>query len=93
MIKKDLLAIAIGLAETHGYMKITRDQIAEAAEVSQGSVTNHLGTMRQMRREIVRHGVRTRNNRIIAQAVAHNDDYVMSKLTRAERLAALSDVA
>lgn len=86
-----LLDIAIGLAETHGYDKITREQISRAAGVATGTVTNHLGTMRQMRRKIVRHATRTDNKRIIAQAIINQEPYTL-RLSIEDRTSALQSM-
>ena len=87
-----LLEVAITLSEKHGYDKITRDQISAAGGVSTGTVTNTLGTMKQMRRKIIRHATRTGNNVIIAQAIVNREPYA-SKLSPEARQAALMSVA
>ena len=43
--KEHILSVAVTMAETDGYSKITRDKIAEAAGVSMGLVTRYFGTM------------------------------------------------
>ena len=86
-----LLDIAIELAEKHGYDKITRLQISRAAGVATGTVSNQLGTMKQMRRKIVRHATRTDNKRIIAQAIINQEPYVL-KLSIEDRTSALQSM-
>jgi len=90
---KDLLETAILLAEEYGYMKITRDQIALQSGASTGTVSNKLGSMSQMRKKLVSHAVRTKNHRIIAQAIAMQDPYVMRRMTFDERVESLRAVA
>ena len=92
MSKFDLLTAAVELAEKHGYKHITRDQISERAGCSTGSVSNGLGTMAQMRKTVVRHAVRTGNQRIIAQAIVEQEPYVLKKVMVEDRLAALKSV-
>jgi hypothetical protein len=41
-----------------------------------GAVTNHLGTMQQLRRAMVRYAVRTERLGVVAQAVALKDPLV-----------------
>lgn len=90
--KQDLLEVAINLATDHGYLNVSRDQIATAANVAQGSVTNHLGSIRQIRKAIVSHAVRVNNQRIIAQAAINNDPYVTRRVSKKGRLAAMQSV-
>lgn len=89
MNKKDLLDVALKLAELHGYTNITRDLIAMNAGVAQGTVTNYLGTMKAMRRSLIRHAIAKGNNTVIVQAISHNEPHVMSHMSKAERLDAM----
>jgi AcrR family transcriptional regulator len=91
--KDSLLDAALFLAEKFGYQRVTREQIALHADVATGTVTNYLGTMKQLRRTLVRHAVRTGNRRVIAQAVVAQDPYVMRRLTVNERIDVLRSVA
>jgi AcrR family transcriptional regulator len=90
---QETLKVAIELAEVHGYQNITREQIARAANISDGTVTNHLGTMQQMRKKIIRHAARTDNLKIIAQGAIANDDYIMKRVSKKKRIHALQSVA
>lgn len=56
MRKKQILDHAIQLTREHGVDNITRAQIAEAAGVSMGLINVYYGTMKQLRRDILRHG-------------------------------------
>ena len=76
-LRKDhILTVAVGMAKTEGYNKITRDKIAESAGVSMGLVTRYFGTMVQLRRDIVRMAVRNEVLEVVAQAVISNDPHV-----------------
>ena len=89
MIKKDeLLQIAVSLADYHGYTNVNRDNIAQAADVSTGTVTNYLGTMKQLRRAIIRKAIRTENHVVISQALVAKDP-LTKKLSTKHREAAL----
>jgi AcrR family transcriptional regulator len=71
--KHGILLAAVELAAISGYASVTRDGIADRAGVAMGTVTNKLGTMKQIRRAIIRHAIRTDNMVIIAQAVVAKD--------------------
>ena len=71
--KEHILAVAIELAKTVGYSKITRDGVAEAAGVSFGLVTRYFGTMRQLRTDIMRAAIKQRILEIVLQGLANGD--------------------
>lgn len=90
--KQDLLDAAIELAVVNGYRNVSRDQIAAAAGVGQGTITNHLGNIKQIRRAIVRHAVRVGNQTIIAQAAVNSDPYVVRRVSKDDRIEAMRSV-
>lgn len=92
MQKHELLAVAVSLAEKHGYDKITREQISTEAKVSPGTVSNVLGTMAQMRKDVVRHAVRTNNLIIQAQAIINKEPYALRKMSKGAKAHALNSI-
>jgi len=90
--KPQLLFAAIDLAEAYGYKNITREMIAKKTGVATGTVNLYFGTMHKLKKTIIRHALRTGNNRIIAQAILNDDDLVCN-LTVDERKTALLAVA
>lgn len=72
-----LLNVAIDLAAKHGLAKVTRDQIATKAKVSPGLVTARLGTMKEMRRTIMRNAVVREILPIIAEGLVTRDRHAM----------------
>lgn len=72
-----LIDVALKLAAKHGLANIRRDQIAEAADVSQGLVTERLGTMIEMRRTIMRQAVAREVLPVIAEGLACKDRAAM----------------
>lgn len=90
--KSTMLDAAIKLAEEKGYDKVTREEIAKKLNVATGTVHNRLGTMRQLKKEIVRKAMRTGNSTIIVQAIANKDPHI-KKLPPEVRKAALMEVA
>jgi len=72
--KDQILNIAIEMAKTGGYHKISRDSIAQKAGVSQGSVSKSFNTMKQLRRAIMRAAIHQEIPEIVAQGIANQDD-------------------
>lgn len=66
---------ALKLAESCGYRNVSREQIAEAAQVSPALVSSRLGTMDQVRRAIMRAAVKAGNVRVVAQGLVYNDPH------------------
>ena len=89
--KHDVLLAAVELAAISGYLRVTRDAIADRAGVSMGSVTNYLGTIKQIRRAIVRHAIRTEHLVIIAHAIV-NKDPLTNKVNKTLRARAMESV-
>lgn len=72
-----LLGVALKLAGKHGLSRITREQIAEAAEVSPALVSARLGTMAALRRSVMRLAVTRGNVALIAQGIAMRDPHAL----------------
>jgi len=72
--REHILNIAVEMARKVGYHKITRDGIAEGAGVSMGLVTRYLGTMKQLRRTIMRAAITQEIPEIVAQGLANGDN-------------------
>lgn len=73
--KDQILNVAIGLAKEQGYHKITRDGVAGAAGVSMGLVTRYFGTMKQLKKAVIRAAVKQGIPEIVAQGLANGDDH------------------
>ncbi len=73
--RDNILNVAVGMAKSAGYNKITRDKIAEGAGVSMGLVTRYFGTMSQLKTAIMRRAVKQGILEIIAQGLANGDDH------------------
>jgi AcrR family transcriptional regulator len=65
-----ILTAAVELAKGIGYQWITRDQVAEAAGVSAGTVNNAFGGMIELKRAVLRHAVEIGLVEIVAQGLA-----------------------
>jgi len=65
-----ILTAAVELAKGIGYQWITRDQVAEAAEVSAGTINNAYGSMVGLKRAVLQHAVDNAIVEIVAQGLA-----------------------
>lgn len=73
--KDQILNVAVTMATAVGYNKVTRDAVAEGAGVSMGLVTRYFGTMKNLRRDIMRFAIRNEVAEIIAQGLVNGDDH------------------
>jgi AcrR family transcriptional regulator len=72
-----ILDAAVKLARRVGWRKLTRDNIAKAANVSTGLVSNYFGSMDNMRDEVMKVAVRDSILPVIAQGVADRNKVAM----------------
>lgn len=68
-----ILSAAVTLAKRRGFSRLTRDAIAEEAGVSVGLVSNYLGTMDDLRNEVMRRAVVEEILPIIAAGLAEGN--------------------
>lgn len=73
---KHILAHAVELAEANGYTTITREQVARAANVSEGLVSTYFEDMQGLRDAVMRYAIRNNVLRIIGQGVVAHDPLV-----------------
>ena len=72
-----ILDAAVQLAREKGFQNLTRDGIANRAEVSHGLVTHYYNTMKQMRRAVMRAAVKQEILEIIAYGLATANPYAL----------------
>lgn len=72
-----ILRAALELAKTAGYTKVTRDAIGQHAGIAPTLVAYHLGTMPDLRRQIMREAVRVQCLPVIAQGLAVRDPHAL----------------
>lgn len=70
---EQLLEHAIEQAKTTGLARLTRDGIAQRAGVAPGLVSVRLGTMANLRRDIIRHAIKRAILPIVAEALMARD--------------------
>lgn len=65
-----VLEAALTLATGHGYQWITREGVAALADVSEATVSNAFGTMRDLKRAVLAEAVKRPIPVIVAQGLA-----------------------
>lgn len=85
--KDQILNIAINLASIIGCHRITRNEVAVKAGVSIGLVNNYFGTMKQLKRSIMRAAVKRKIPEIIAFGIIDNNIYAKKAKGELRRLA------
>lgn len=71
--KRQILEVAVKLAEKYGYTKVTRDLVADFAGVSGPVVSYHFGNVDRFRQSIMRYAIDTENLCVIAQGLSVKD--------------------
>ncbi len=65
-----VLAVAYEMAAELGYQWISRDPVASRAKVAQGSIQFLFGSMKELKREVLREAIRREDLAILAQGLA-----------------------
>lgn len=74
--KEAILTIACGLVVNGAtYYKLSREKIAAALDVSEGTIQYHFCTMKNLRRAMMRHAIKHEVLLVIAQGLAARDVY------------------
>ena len=73
--KHSILEYAVKVAATEGYQNVTRERLARDAGVSMGLVSKYFGTMRNLRRAVMRHAVTSENATVVAQGLVVGDPH------------------
>lgn len=69
-MRSKLLGVAMQLANLHGFGRVTRNMIADRAEVATGTVSYHFKGMRKLEAAMVERAIETENLRILGQAIS-----------------------
>ena len=81
---------AMSVADDIGYVQMRRADISTEAEVSEALVSRYFGTMKQMRKAVMRHAIRHGYHSVVAQGLAIRDPHAMKADDEVKRLAAES---
>lgn len=83
-----ILTHATKLAQRRNYESITREEIAEAAQISPSVVSFHFGSMKHLRNEILRKAVAEENLGVVIQGLANNHPVALKAPLRIKKAAA-----
>tara|TARA_R110000803_G_scaffold167602_2_gene230887 strand:- start:24 stop:323 length:300 start_codon:yes stop_codon:yes gene_type:complete len=64
-LKVEVMEAALVVAEKMGIPELTREAVAEAANVSTGAVSSHFGTMHAFRKAVARRAVKDENVKLL----------------------------
>lgn len=73
--KENILSCALKLSESIGYTNVKASDLAEMAGVTSPNIFRHFGTITQLRRDIMRKAVKSKNLKVIAQGLAAGDSH------------------
>lgn len=77
-VRKELiLDTALDLSEKVGYTNVNRAELAKAARVSESLVSTYMGTMKNLRRDIMRHAIKQSRLVVLAQGLALKDPHAL----------------
>jgi len=76
--KADLLTVALHIARTEGLLAVTRNRVAEVAEVSPGLVTFRFLSVGLMREAVMTEAVRIGDAVIVAGGIALRDPQALA---------------
>jgi AcrR family transcriptional regulator len=75
--RDQLLKIAVLIATNEGYNNLTREMIADRANVSVSLITRYFGTMTKLKRDVMRYAIKNEIPEIIAQGLAIKDSHAI----------------
>jgi len=75
--KRRMLAVAVELAKSQGYHNIRIKDVAEASGFTPQHVGAHFGTLKQLRRAVIRQAVAAEVVEVVAQGLAAKDKYAI----------------
>ena len=87
--RDQLLQASVEISRKTGYDKITRDGIAQYADVSVGLVTRYFGTMKQLKRDVMRFAVNNDIVEIVAQGLADGNRHAKKASPELKKQAAI----
>lgn len=85
--REQILAAAVTLAKKHGYSRITREAITQAAGVSPRLLNYYYSTMEQLKRDVMRYAIKNKVLEVIAQGLVAKDPHALKVPEDVKRLA------
>lgn len=86
--EKQLLDVAVKLAETRGYKNITCTTVADAAGLrSHGQIAYYFGDMPRLRARVLAHAIKTENLEVLLQGLVIRDLQALAAPTELKKRA------
>ena len=89
-MKSKVLGTAMQLANLHGFGNVTRNMIADKAEIATGSVSYHFKGMKKLEAAMVERAIETGNLKVLGQAIARKHPLAMKAPDELKRSAVLA---
>lgn len=90
--RDQLIRTAVDLARSHGFVNLTRQQVAEAANTSPALVSHYFDGMHGLTFAMMQHAVATENLTVLAQGIAANHPVAMKAPASLRRRALASQL-
>jgi AcrR family transcriptional regulator len=75
--REQCIETALELAKDKPYYQVTRNEIADAVGIAGSVVQWHFGTVKNMRRDIMRAAIKAEHLDVIAQGIANRDPHAL----------------
>lgn len=75
--REQVVEAALQIAQAKPYWQISRNELADAIDVAGSVVQYHFGTVKKMRRAIMRAAVHREDLKVIAQGIAAQDPHAL----------------
>ena len=72
--RQSLLQIAVEIAKTKGFDKVTKYDIANKGKISHGLITHYFPTMKILRYEIIQFAIQHEVLPVLAQGISRNEE-------------------
>lgn len=86
--RKQILFVAVQTAVDIGYNKVTRENIADRAGVSEGLIGHYFSTMPKLKRAVMRYAVQHDVAEIVAQGLTNGDPHAKKASSELKKQAA-----
>lgn len=73
--KGEIIEAGLKLAEEIGVMNINRTNVGKRADVAAPTISYHFGTADQMRRAVMRHALKVKNLKVLADVIVAKDAF------------------
>ncbi len=75
--REEVITTAVQLSIMHGYTRVTRGMIAAAVCLTPQAIQHHIGTMENLRRDVMRRAIADKCLAVLAQGMANRDKHAL----------------